>query len=83
MENAVGSSLLETFHRGIYSLLSGSKGAGGQSLDLLCVSNFGACFDHFLTCLLEFLGEVSELQHLSFDERVSQLLYGSVDDCLV
>ena len=47
------------------------------------MSNFGAGFDDFLLGFLELLSEVSKLQHLSFNERVSQLLYGPVDDELV
>ena len=61
MEDAVSSSLLEMLHRGVYGLSGGGEGAGGQSFDLLCVSNFGACFNYLLACFLEFVGEVSEL----------------------
>ena len=83
MEDAVGSSLLEAVDGGVYGLAGGGEGAGGQHLDLLCMSNFGARIDDFLSSFLELLSEVSELQHLSFDEGVSQLLYGSIDDRLV
>jgi hypothetical protein len=61
MESAVSSRLFETFRRSVHGLSSGSKGAGSQGLDLLRMSNFGACVDYFLTCFLEFAGEVSEL----------------------
>jgi hypothetical protein len=64
--------------------LAGSgEGTGGQHLDLLCMSDFGACLDDFLPGFLEFLSEVPELQYLTFDEGVSHLLYRSIDDILV
>jgi hypothetical protein len=83
MEGVVGSGLFKTFNRSVHGLTCGGEGAGGQHLDLLCVLNFGVCFDNFLTGFLELLGEVSELQHLSFDEGVPQLLDGPIDDGLV
>ena len=83
MEGAVGPGLFETLDRGIHGLSGGSEGTGGQHLDLLCVSNFGTCLNDFLMCFLELLGEVSELQYLSFDEGVSQPLYCLVDNSLI
>jgi hypothetical protein len=40
---------------------SGSEGAGGQHLDLLCVVNLGSGVNYFLSCFEEFLGEVAKL----------------------
>ena len=61
MEGAIGSGLLEAFDRGVHRLSSSGEGAGGQHLDLLCVSNFAMCLDDFLARLLELLSEVSKL----------------------
>ena len=83
MEGAIGSGLFETLDGSIHGLSGGCKGAGGQYLDLLCVSDFVAGVDDLLPGLLKFLDEVSKLQHLSFDEGVPQLLHGLVDDGLV
>ena len=79
----VGSGLFKAFNRGVHGLVGGGKGAGGQHLNLLRMSDFGVRIDDFLTGLLKLLSEVSELLHLAFDEGVSQLLHGSVDDGLV
>ena len=57
----VSTSLLETLDGSVHGLLGGGKGAGGQHLDLLCMSDFGASVDDFLSGFLEFLGEVLEL----------------------
>ena len=83
MEDAVSSSLFEAFNRSVHGLSGGSEGASGQHLDLLGMSDFSVSVDDFLSGLLQFLGEVSKLQYFSFDEGVSQLLHGSVDDVLV
>ena len=61
MEGAIGPGLFEAFDRGIHSLACGGEGAGSQHLNLLHVSNLGASFDDFLSGLLKFLGEMSEL----------------------
>ena len=61
MEDAIGPGLLEAFDRGVHGLSSGGEGAGGQHLDLLCVSNFSTCLNDFSACFLELLGEVSKL----------------------
>ena len=83
VEGAVSSCLFESRGRGVHSLSSGRKGAGSQHLDLLSVLDFGSSVDDFLLRLEEFLGEVSELEHFTFDKWVFQLLYGSVDELLV
>ena len=75
--------MLETFDGGVHGLAGSGKGTCGQYFDLLCMSNLRACVDDFLSGFLELLSEVSELQHLTFDKRVTQLLYGSVNDGLV
>ena len=79
----VGSGLFEAFDGGVHGLAGHGEGAGSQHFNLLRVLDFGASVDDFLSGLLKLLGEVLELQHLSFDEGVPQLLYGSVDDELV
>ena len=52
MEDSISPGLFETLGRSVHGLSSSSKGAGGQHLDLLCVSNFGASVDDFLSSLL-------------------------------
>ena len=47
------------------------------------MSDFGSSVNDFLLRLEEFLGEVLELEHFTFDKWVFQLLYGSVDELLV
>ena len=61
MEGAVSPGLLETFNGGVHGLAGSGEGAGGQHLDLLCVSDFGARLNDFLSGLLKLLGEVLEL----------------------
>ena len=61
MEGVVGPSLFEPFDRSVHSLSGSSEGAAGQHLDLLGVSNFCSRVNDLLSCLKEFLGEVSEL----------------------
>jgi hypothetical protein len=67
----------------VHSLSSGSEGADGQQFDLLRVSDASASVDDLLSCVLEVLRKSAELLHLSFDERVAELLYGAIDDELV
>ena len=83
MEGAIGSGLFKTVGRGVHGLSSGSEGAGGQHFHLLGMSDFSAGVDDLLSGLLEFSGEGSKLKHFTFDEGVSRLLYGSVDDGLI
>ena len=83
MEGAIGPGLFETLDGSVHGLSGGGEGTTGQYFDLLHVSNFGASVDDFLLGFEKLLGEVSELQHFSFDEGVSQLLYGSVDNGLI
>ena len=83
MKGVVSSGLFEAVGRGVHGLTSGGEGAGSQHLDLLHVSDLGAGIDDFLSGLLEFSSEGSKLKNFAFDERVPQLLHGSVDDELV
>ena len=71
MKCAVGPGVFESLRGLIHCLASGGEGACGQYFDLLCVSNFGAGVDNLLADFLQFLGELSELQHFSFDEGIS------------
>ena len=50
---------------------------------MLCVMDFGACIYDFLSSFEEFLGELSELKDFSFNERVTQSSYSTVDELLV
>jgi hypothetical protein len=83
VEDAIGPGLLETFDRGVHSLLGSSEGAASQHLDLLHVSDFGARIDDFLLGFEELLSEVPELQHFSFDKGVPELLYSVIDNELI
>ena len=83
MEDAIGPSLFKPLDGGVHRLAGSGEGASGQHFDLLRVSNFIACLDDFLSSFEELLSEVSELYHLAFDERVSQLLYRSINDGLI
>ena len=83
MEHAIGSCLFESICRSIHGLAGCDEGASSQHLDLLSVADFGAGVDHFLLGFEELLSEVSELKDFSFNERVSQPLYCSVDELLV
>ena len=71
MEDAIGSGLFELLSGGIHSLSGSGESARGQSLDVLRVMNFGASVDDFLSGFKEFLGKLSELEDLSFDEWVA------------
>jgi hypothetical protein len=71
MEDAISSGSLESLGGGVHSLSGGCKGTRGQRLYMLCVANFGAGVDNFLSSFEEFLGELSELKKLPFDERVA------------
>ena len=62
---------------------SSGEGAGGQHLNLLGVADFGVGVDHFLLGFEELLSELSELKDFSFNERVPQSSYCSVDELLV
>ena len=83
MQDTVGSGLFELLDRGVHGLTSSGESTSGQYFDLLCMSNLSTHLDDFLARFLEFLGEVSELQHFSFDEGIPRLLHCSVDDSLV
>ena len=61
VKDTVSPHLFESVRRGVYGLLGGSKGAGGQYFDLLCVVDLGSGVDHFLLCFKEFLSEVTKL----------------------
>ena len=50
---------------------------------MLRVTDFGASVDDFLSGFKEFLGKLSELKDFSFDKRVAQSSYGTVDELLV
>ena len=83
MEDSIRSSLFKTLDRGVDGLMSGGEGTSGQHLDLLRVSDCCLCVDNLLSGFLEFSSEVPELQHFAFDEGISKLLYGAVDDGLI
>ena len=83
MEGAIGPCLFEAFDRGVHGLSSGGKGAAGQHFEPLSMVDLGSSIDDFLPCFEEFSSEVSELRHLAFDKRISQLLDSSVDDWLI
>ena len=83
MKGVISSRLFESLHRGIHGLTSSGKGAGGQHLDLLGVTDFGPGIDHFLSRCGKFLSEVSKLKDFSFNKRIPQPLHRSVDESLV
>ena len=70
MEGAISSRLLESFGRGVYSLVCGGKGACSQRFDVLGMAYLRTGVDYFLSGFEELLGELSELENLSFDEWV-------------
>ena len=71
MKGLVSSCLFGAFGGSVNDLMSGGEGAGHQHFNLLGVTNFSTGIDHFLSCLLEFLGQLSKLEDLSFDEWVT------------
>ena len=71
MEDAISSGLLESLGGGVDSLSGSGEGAGSQHFDVLCVTNFGAGVDNFLTSFKKFLGKLSELKNFSFNEWVA------------
>ena len=83
MEDSIGPGLFETVDGGVHSLPGGGERAGSQYLNLLRVSDSDAGVNDLLSGFLQFSGEMPELRYLAFDEGVSQLLYGSIDDELV
>ena len=83
MEDAIGSRLFEACGGGVHGLSRGGKGAGGQHLDSLGLSNFGTGVDHLLSGFKEFSGELSKMENFTFDEWVPQSSYGSVDKLLI
>ena len=83
MEGSVSPGLFESVDGGVHCLSGGGERAGSEDLDLLRVSDGVASVDDFLSGFLQFSSEVPELRNFAFDEGISQLLYGSVDDGLV
>jgi hypothetical protein len=61
MEGMISSGLLETLNGSVHCLSGSGEGTAGQHLDLLCVSDFSASVDDFLSGFKKFSGEVSEL----------------------
>ena len=83
MEDAISPGLLEPFGGRIDSLSGRCKGTRGQRLDVLGVADFSTSVDDFLSSLAKFLSELSKLKNFSFDERISEPVYGAVDELLV
>ena len=83
MEGSVSPGLCEAVNGGVHGLLGRGERAGSQYLNLLRMFDSEAGIDDFLLGLLQLSGEVSELGYFAFNEGVSQLLYGSIDDELV
>ena len=83
MENTIRSGLFKTIRGLIHRLSSSGEGTGGQHFDLLRVSDTGTGIDDLLPGFLEVLRESSKLLYFSFDEGVTQLLYGAIDDGLI
>ena len=71
VEGTISPCLFELGRGGIHGLSSGSEDTGSQHFDLLCMADFSSSVDHFLSCLKKFPGEVTKLQYLSFDKRIS------------
>ena len=83
MQDPVGSCLLEAAGGFVDSLSRGGEGADSQEFDLLCMTDAGAGVDDLLSCVVKVLREVTKLLNLSFDEGVTELLDGAVDDRLI
>ena len=71
MKDAISSGLLEPLGGGIHCLSGSGKGTRGQRFDVLRVTDFGVSVDNFLSGFKELLSELSELEDLSFDERIA------------
>ena len=83
MENTIRSSLFETIRGLIHRLSSSGEGTGGKHFDLLRMSDTGTGVNDLLSGFLEVLRESSKLLYFSFDEGVTQLLYGAINDGLI
>ena len=75
--------MFEAIDGRVHGLSGGGERASGQHLDLLGVPNCISGVDDLLSDFLQVLGEGAKLGYLAFDEGVSQLLYGAIDDGLV
>ena len=83
MEGAISPCLFESFGRGIYGLVGHGKSAHSQHFDVLSVADFSTCIDHFLPGFEEFLGKLSELKNLSFNEWIAQSSHRLINELLV
>ena len=83
VEGTIGSRLLEAIRGSIYGLPSCGECAGGQHLNLLCMTDFESSVNCFLSSFKELLSEMTEVQHLSVDEWVFKGMQGSIDQLLI
>jgi hypothetical protein len=83
MEDPIGCSLFETVGGFVHSLSSGGEGANSQQFDLLRMAKARAGVDDLLSCVVEVLRETTKLLDFSFDEGVTELLDGAIDNGLI
>ena len=83
MEDSISPGLFETTSGFVHSLSGGGEGTDSQQFDLLRVSETGAGINDLLSRVVKVLRETAKLLHFSFDEGVTELLDGAVDDGLI
>jgi hypothetical protein len=71
MESAIGPGLLEPVSGCVHGLSGSGERTCSQRFDVLGVAYLRASVDDFLPSFKELLGEVSELEDLSLNERVA------------